>query len=210
MSTVIHSHTGSLASHQGGGGSWVYQTSLYCAPPAGLHLPPGGGIASGHRTQQGYANVPDPCRGQPTQPPLSWVYQAPAKTDEHHPLSPERELNKPQHHHEPMPPPPATCTKPSEKSERHGTCINEADHHTVLFKQLAKHSAEWRNIGRGLGFIPSDLDVIQAKPLLLDSAPSSWLEAILAQWLRSGGRLETLKCALREAGLGQTANDLHI
>ena len=75
----------------------------------------------------------------------------------------------------------------------HGTCLNEAEHHTVLFKQLAKHSADWRNIGRGLGFIPSDLDIIQTNPALFDNAPSSWLEAMLAQWLRSGGRLETPK-----------------
>ena len=134
-----------------------------------------------------------------------------SKTNERYPLSPEHELwqvKKSQHHHEPMPPP--LATKPSEKSEAHGTCLNEADHHRVLFKQLAKHSAEWRNIGRGLGFIPSDLDVIQAKPVLLDSAPSSWLEAMLAQWLCSGGRLETLKCALWDAGLGQTASELRI
>ena len=33
---------------------------------------------------------------------------------------------------------------------------------------------------------------------------------MLTQWLRSGGRLETLKDALCDAGLGQTASELHV
>ena len=109
---------------------------------------------------------------------------------------------------DPLPPPPA---KKRKLSESLGTYLNEADHHSILFNQLAKYSAEWRNIGRCLGFLPSHLDLIQAKPLLLNTAPSSWLEAVLAQWLCSGeGKLEILRAALREAGLGQTASNLHI
>ena len=92
-----------------------------------------------------------------------------------------------------------------------GTCLNEADHHSILFNQLAKHGAKWRTIGKCLGFLPSELDIIQAKPLLLYGAPNSWLVEILTQWLCSGtARLETLRDALYEAGLGQTASDLHI
>ena len=109
---------------------------------------------------------------------------------------------------DPLPPPPA---KKRKLSESLGTYLNEADHHSILFNQLAKHSAEWRNIGRCLGFLPSHLDIIEARPLLMKTAPNSWLDAVLAQWLRSGeGKLEILKAALREAGLGQTACDLHI
>ena len=102
-------------------------------------------------------------------------------TNQRYPLSPEHELwqvKKPQHHHDPMPPPQKQQT---EKPKTVGTCLNEADHHSILFNQLAKHSAKWRTIGRCLGFLPSKLDIIQAKPLLLEGAPSSWLEEILDQ-----------------------------
>ena len=137
-----------------------------------------------------------------------------SRTNERYPLSPEHELwqvKKPQHHHIPMPPPQAHAKQQTEKSKTLGTCLNEADHHSILFKQLAKHSAKWRTIGRCLGFHPSKLDIVQAKPTLFDSAPSSWLEDILAQWLCSGtAKLETLKDALYEAGLGQTASNLKI
>ena len=99
----------------------------------------------------------------------------------------------------------------SQLPKRSGTCLNEADHHSILFKQLEKHSPEWRAIGRCLGFLPSKLKIIQAKPLLLDGAPTSWLEEILSQWLCSGtATLETLRDALYEAGLGQTASNLHV
>jgi hypothetical protein len=95
--------------------------------------------------------------------------------------------------------------------KRFGTSLNEADHHAVLFQQLEKHSAKWRDISRCLGFLPSKLDVIQAKPLLMVGAPSSWLEEVLTQWLSSGtATLETLRKALYGAGLGQTASNLHI
>ena len=94
--------------------------------------------------------------------------------------------------------------------KRLGTCLNEADHHSILFNQLEKHSSEWRTIGRCLGFLPSKLKMIQANPLLMGGAPSSWLEEILLQWLCSGAAtLEILRDALYEAGLGQTASDLH-
>ena len=105
-----------------------------------------------------------------------------------------------------IPPPP--IEKPPEPL---GTYLNEADHHSILFNQLAKHSGKWRTIGRCLGLLPSRLDIIQAKPLLLDGAPNSWLEEILAQWLCSGtATLETFRDALYDAGLGQTANDLQL
>ena len=142
-----------------------------------------------------------------------------SKTNEQYPLSPEHELwlvKKPQPRQEPTPPPQTQTeqqTPPPKRIRTEGdaTCLNEADHHSILFNQLEKHSTEWRTIGRCLGFLPSKLKVIQAKPLLLDSAPSSWLEEILVQWLCSGtATLETLRNALYEAELGQTASNLHI
>ena len=54
------------------------QVSPISFPPAGLHFPPGGGVTSGHMTQQGYADTPAPHHEQPTQPPYSYAYQAPA------------------------------------------------------------------------------------------------------------------------------------
>jgi hypothetical protein len=139
-----------------------------------------------------------------------------SKTSEQHPLSPEHELwqvKKPQPHQDPMPLCQAQNTQQMQPVAPQilGTSLNEADHHAILFNQLVKHSAEWRSIGRCLRFLPSKLKIIQAKPLLLEGAPSSWLEEILAQWLCSGtATLETLRNALYEAGLGQTASNLHI
>ena len=137
-----------------------------------------------------------------------------SKTNERYPLSPEHELwqvKKPQHHHYPMPPPQAHAKQQTEKSKTLVTCLNEAEHHSILFNQLTKHSPNWRTIGRCLGFLPSKLNIIQAKPLLLDGAPDSWLEEVFTQWLCSGtATLETLRDALYEAGLGQTASNLHI
>ena len=69
----------------------------------------------------------------------------------------------------------------STSSDRHKTLTSE--HHAILFEQLTKHSAEWRSIGLGLGFHPSELDLIKAMPLLLDGAPTTWLSQLLTKWL---------------------------
>ena len=94
------------------------------------------------------------------------------------------------------------------------------DHHSVLLKQLTNYSSKWRNIGSFLGFRPGELDVIENKPVLLGGAPISWLSAILAEWLQwapgdsrgstSFATLESLKAALKDAGLGAKADDLGI
>ena len=82
----------------------------------------------------------------------------------------------------------------------------------MLLEQLQIHSAKWREIGSYLGFRPSELDEIQARLLLLNGAPTSWLSAVLADWLQwapgdsrgstSFATLEDLKAALNQAGLG--------
>ena len=89
-----------------------------------------------------------------------------------------------------------------------------------MLKQLQGHSAQWREIGSSLGFLPSEIEEIEAKPFLLATAPRSWLSAMLAQWLQwapgdsrgstSFATLEDLKTALNQAGLGATAHDLGI
>ena len=100
-----------------------------------------------------------------------------------------------------------------------GTPLNEA-HHSILFEQLQKHSARWRDIGVHLGFLASELDNIQARPFLISSAPQSWPSTMLSEWLRwapgdsrgstNFASLEDLKHALSESGLAGVAHDLSI
>ena len=93
-------------------------------------------------------------------------------------------------------------------------------HHPVLLQQLTKYASHWRAIGEGLRFTPYELENIQAKPLLTLRAPTSWLSAMLAEWLqwapgdsrgsRDFATLKSLILALDEAGLATAANDLHL
>ena len=94
------------------------------------------------------------------------------------------------------------------------------DHHSVLYKQLYKHSAKWRAIGLFLTFDQGELDNIQANVHLIGESPTSYLSKMLAQWLQwapgdgrgssSYATLESLKSALREAELGATAEHLGV
>ena len=89
----------------------------------------------------------------------------------------------------------------------------------MLFRQLKTHDTKWREIGLSLGFRPSELNGVQAKPSLMLEAPKSWLEAMLAQWLQwapgdsrgsTSFTLEALKHAVNQAGLGVTAHNLGV
>ena len=89
-----------------------------------------------------------------------------------------------------------------------------------MFQQLKKHAAKWREIGIYLGFLPSDLDNIEAAPNRMHGAPLSCLGAMLpewSQWAPGDNRgstnfvnVEDLKSALDEAGLGKTACNLKL
>ena len=89
-----------------------------------------------------------------------------------------------------------------------------------LCERLRLHSSKWREIGTGLRFTASELDIIQASPARLASAPYSYLEAMLAlwqQWVPGDSRgsknyatLESLKTAIDRAGLGRAAEDLKL
>ena len=57
-------------------------------------------------------------------------------------------------------------------------------HHPALLKKLTIYAAYWRDIGVGLRFTPYELNNIQARPLLLHRAPTSWLSTMLAEWLQ--------------------------
>ena len=74
-----------------------------------------------------------------------------------------------------------------------------------LLTQLKKHAAKWRDIGTHLDFHPGELDNIQARPLLLITAPESWLGAMLTEWLqrapddpRGNSSIESLTLALSQ------------
>ena len=82
------------------------------------------------------------------------------------------------------------------------------------------HSHKWRDIGLHLGFHQGELENIQALPSLISSAPQSWLNAMLENWLqwtpgdpRGSSRppyIEDLKGALLRSGLKKTAYDIAI
>lgn len=89
------------------------------------------------------------------------------------------------------------------------------EHHAVLCLILKDHATKWRVIGQYLGFTPGELDNIQSRPLLMQTAPESWLYAMLAGFLkgdlndREGSpTLKLLETALIKAGLGATASQL--
>ena len=90
--------------------------------------------------------------------------------------------------------------------------------HARLYQELASHSSTWKEIGTYLGFHQSELDEIQARPLLLNTAPKSWLSAMLAEWLQwepgdergstKTASKEELRGALDKAGLATTASSI--
>ena len=156
-----------------------------------------------------------------------------SKTYKPYPLSPEHKLwqiMKPQPHQDPIPPPQAHADQQTPPPKRFCT---EADHHAILFNQveksyctglteshlgglvgqLSQHATKWRDIGTHLGFLHGELSNIEADPiLLLQGAPKSWLNAMLAQWLQrtSSATLEDLKTALGKAELAAAAHDLKL
>ena len=91
-------------------------------------------------------------------------------------------------------------------------------HHSDLLSQLCKHAKSWKGIGTHLGFTHGELNNIEAAPLLMTTAPTSWLDKMLEEWLQwapedergstSYATLESLKCALRVSGFNATAHSL--
>jgi hypothetical protein len=78
-------------------------------------------------------------------------------------------------------------------------------------------SDKWNDIGLGLGFVLSELNQISSSPLLLTSAPASFLRTLLGQWVQwptkehpTKPTLEALCEALRGrlAGLGSLAEQV--
>ena len=91
-------------------------------------------------------------------------------------------------------------------------------HLPILLGQLTVHAAKWRLIGTHLKFRSGELDNIEARPKLSQGAPTSFLGALLEEWIQwapEDGRgslnfatLDSLKSALKEAGLGAASHDL--
>ena len=53
-----------------------------------------------------------------------------------------------------------------------------------LVDLLHNFSSKWNEIGLGLGFTSSELNLISHKPLLLPNAPTSFLIELLSQWVQ--------------------------
>jgi hypothetical protein len=95
--------------------------------------------------------------------------------------------------------------------------ISEQDF-TAAREKLQKYPSKWRFIGQGLGFKHHELDAIQNQPLLLQTAPTSYLNEMLSSWQQwalgdhrgstSYATLESLRTAVDKAGLGLTAQEL--
>lgn len=88
----------------------------------------------------------------------------------------------------------------------------------MIYDVLVKHVSEWEDIGKCLGFTEGELKNIKHQPMLIMSAPKSFLREMLSQWLQWGpgdGRgspgyatKEMLSKALRKANLSELADKL--
>lgn len=83
---------------------------------------------------------------------------------------------------------------------------------------LRKYSHKWREIGLELGFKGHELDCIHHSPILLSTAPNSFLDTMLSSWRQWApgdhrgstkfATLDSLRTAVDRAGLGMTAQEL--
>ena len=90
------------------------------------------------------------------------------------------------------------------------------DDHNSIYSKLKDKAANWRDIGKELGFKEGEMNNIQSNLVLLtQSPPSSFLREMLSQWLQwapGDGRCSTgyatkdsLRAALLRANLEQLA-----
>ena len=85
-----------------------------------------------------------------------------------------------------------------------------------LMEKLAPHAAKWSLLGMALGFTPSELKVMEAKPSLIYNAPTSYLAELLYEWVQWSPKtdhakyttLSNLRQALRmQLGHGSLIHD---
>jgi hypothetical protein len=91
---------------------------------------------------------------------------------------------------------------------------------SFLIQQMSSCAYKWREIGTHLNFQQEELNNIQAKPLLMNDAPKSWLSALLSDWMEwapgdsrgstNYANLEDLKSAVSKAGFGVVAAQLSL
>ena len=90
-------------------------------------------------------------------------------------------------------------------------------HVSALLQVMHNHSLKWRKIGLALGFTEPELQDIESKPALLITAPFSYLEDLMSQWIQwptddheSEPTLEKLCTALKSSlvGLGRLAKEV--
>ena len=86
-----------------------------------------------------------------------------------------------------------------------------------LFELIHSYSSKWEMIGLQLKFAPSELDYIKSMPLLLTSAPASFLKELLSRWIQwptprhpTRPTLRALCASLRSSsvGLGRLADEV--
>ena len=109
------------------------------------------------------------------------------------------------------------------KFQRQSAAVKERrctqEHETIIYWHLNRFASKWREIGMGLQFKHCELNNIQSKPLLLSTAPASWLNEMLSMWLQwapgdhrgstNYATVEGLAIALERAGLAAAADDLN-
>ena len=66
-----------------------------------------------------------------------------------------------------------------------------------LINLIHNFSSKWYYIGLGLGFISPELDNISSNPMLLSSAPDSYLTKLLSQWVQWPTKYHPTKPTLR-------------
>ena len=84
-------------------------------------------------------------------------------------------------------------------------CLTAQDLH-ILTSIMKAAAAEWKTIGDALGFLDSDLTLIQRSPMLIPEGPIGYFREMLSQWLKwappnhSWPTLEALENALKSSG----------
>ena len=100
-----------------------------------------------------------------------------------------------------------------------GDYIRLTDKHlSSLYHQLENYAHKWSDIALYLGFLPGEVNNIEASLRLMHGAPKTYLRALFIEWLqwapgdsRGSGdfaTLQSLKTALNKVGLGAAAHDL--
>lgn len=82
---------------------------------------------------------------------------------------------------------------------------------TTIMQQAAP---QWQAVGVALGFLYSDLTIIQQSPMLIPEGPTGYFRQMLSQWLNWAPpnhpwpTLEVLEAALRSSGFESLAFQL--